>query len=214
MHLVNLASRLELRLLRIDRSIDNTLLGGRPLERHERWALQEGYLSQKWQAWCGFCRAATFASCRGAIDGAGVVTTSTFSARSDLELAWIAKRAALSEPYTNVRALAGHHLEPTWGDIAKYGLVIGALNPSNASALSSGILASGVGARHLQVVRNATAHLSANSVTDVNALAASYIPHPIQAPSDAMLWEDRALKDFAYRAWTTRMIAGAKIAVS
>lgn len=214
MRLARIAQRFEAQTTRIDQSIETNLLGGRALGRHEKWALQEGYLSQKWQAWCGFCRAVAIASCKGAEDSSGTMTTSPYARRSDLELAWIAARASRQEAYANVRALAGHHQEPTWDDAGKISFIINALNPTNSGTLLSGILAGASAARHLQIVRNSTAHLSPTSIAEVRSIASSYVPSGLTAPSDAMLWEDRALRDFAYRAWSSRLIAAARIAVA
>lgn len=211
--LSHLAARLETHLALIDESVDNCLLGARALERREKWALQEGYLSQKWQAWGGFCRALCLYSTLGAVDATGATTTSAYSARSESELAWIAARASQQASYANVRSLAGPHLEPTWGDLGKFSLIISALAPSNQTTVLSGVLAAGSAARHLQIVRNATAHLSTASVPDVMAIAIDYLPTRLAAPSDAMLWEERTTRDFAYRAWSRRLVASAQIAV-
>lgn len=213
MRLKRLSNKLERQLRSIDAEIDDTLLGSRALGRRERWALQEGFLSQKWQAWCGFCRSTLLQSAVGAITNSGTNTTSIHAARPNEELAWIASRAAAKQSYVNIQPISGSHLEPTWGDVNKIPLIATALAVSNENQIVSGILAAGTQARHLQTIRNASAHVSSKNIDDVRALAVNYRATNIVSPTDAMFWEDATMNDFAYRVWSNRLIAAASIAV-
>lgn len=212
MRLQRLAMALERRLRAIDNEIDNSLLGGRPIGRRERWALQEGYVSQKWQSWCGFCRSMLLQSVMGAETMGGTLTTSPYSAHSELELVWISARSAKYQSVTNVQAIAGSHLEPTWGDPSKIGLIATALAMNNEPQLSSGLLSASIEARHLQIVRNATAHINSSNMQSALNLASSYRAGTFEAPSDVIFWEEPISGEFVYRYWSDRMISAANIA--
>ncbi len=213
MRLRRLSAALERRLFAIDEAADNSLLGARHIQRRERWAIQEGLISQKWQAWCGFCRSVLIHSALGAETDGGTMTNSPNSARTERELAWIAKQAARNQAYANVQSIAGSHLEPTWGDPGKIALMSVALGMSNEAQLSSGLLSASQEARHLQVVRNATAHISKDNISEAVKLNTVYRAGVFESPSDVMLWEEPISGDFAYRYWSDRLIIAANLAI-
>lgn len=214
MRLARLAAALERRLAAVDQATENSLLSARQFSRRERWALQEGFTSVKWQAWCGFCRGVLLHSAFGAETSSGAMTTSPYAARSERELTWIAKQASQNASYANVKALAGTHLEPTWGDPNKIALVSNALAMSNEGQLSSGLLSAASEARHIQIVRNATAHITTDAVAAARNLATIYNAGIFESPSDVMLWEEPISGDFAYRYWSDRLVLAANISIS
>lgn len=197
----------------IDSEIDDAILGGRKLSRRERWALQEGLLSQKWQSWCGFCRSVLIQSAIGAQTTGGSATTSPHAARSEAELAWLASRASRNQSISNIQPIGGSHLEPTWGDPIKIGLISHAFAMTNEGQLSAGLLSASAETRHLQIVRNATAHINRENYQEARDLSLIYRAGPFEAPSDVMLWEEPTTGEFAYRYWSDRLIIAAKIAV-
>jgi hypothetical protein len=213
MRLERFAIALSRRLAAIDRVSDRLLIGQGPTDRFERWAIQDGLLSHKWQAWCGFCRTVILASVQGAETAGGVTTTSGHFQRPEAELTWIASRAARSEPIGNVRPLAAKRYEPTWGDISKTALIVNALAPSNGNTLATGLSMAGPQVGHLQTIRNASAHLNSETMADVRALALFYRGGPIVMPADAMFWVDRRTNMPAYRRWSDLLVNAARFSI-
>ncbi|MEJ6789003.1 hypothetical protein BrevBR_05575 [Brevundimonas sp. BR2-1] len=84
---------------------------------------------------------------------------------------------------------------------------------TNEAQLSSGLLLASDEARHLQIVRNATAHVNSENLDEARNLALVYRSGRFEAPSDVMFWEEPITGEFAYRYWSDRLIAAANIAI-
>lgn len=214
MPLDSLSRRLERRLSAIESAIDQSpLLHGR-VDRLSKWAYQDGFLSQAWQAWGSFSRELILQSVAGVPTATNQATGCPHSGRPERELAWIAARAAKGESIVNVRPLVAMRQEPTWGDARKIQSIVQAYGLANEQTVLSGILSAGLIVQHIQTIRNAAAHTNIETIAEVRALARFYVAAPITMPGDAILWTDPVSGDFIYRSWTARMIAAARLAVA
>ena len=184
------------------------------MSRLDRWAMQDGYLSHSWQAWCVFCRDILLSSAQGLATASNQTTGGPHQGRPEAELTWIGMRAAKGEPYAQVRSIRGMWLEPTWGDPLKFQQVAQAYQLPNEQAILTGILSAGQVAGHLQTIRNAAHHTNGENVAKVRALAVFYQASSIKTPGEAIFWGDPGSGDFLYRFWTARLIAAAHLAVN
>lgn len=214
MALDSLSRQLERRLLAIEKRIDTALATPTTVNRLDRWALQDGYLSQSWQAWCVFCRELILNSAQGVVTANNQPTGSPHAGRPPSELAWIGMKASRGDPVGVIRPIAAMRHEPTWGDIGKFSQVVQAFNLTNEATVLSGVLSAGGIIRHVQTIRNAAAHMNTETFNEVRALATFYVASPINTPGDAIFWIDPTTRDFVYRTWTARMIAASNQAVS
>lgn len=213
MALGRLARQLERRLLAIEGSIDRALPHASRTDRLNRWALQDGYLSQAWQAWGVFCRGLIIQSAQGALTTSNGATGSPYANLTVPELAWIGMKAAKGDSFPVIRPLSAMRHEPTWGDIKNFAQIVQAYKLVNESSVLK-VLSAGQVVRHMQTIRNATAHTNADTISEVRQLAKFYIPGPIRMPGDAIFWRDPESSDYVYRTWTTRMVGAANEAVT
>jgi hypothetical protein len=95
--------------------------------------------------------------------------------------------------------------EITWGDIDKLVIVVGALNPTNRTELLNGFGGGLSGPKHLQIVRNASAHINRDNATSINRLAAYYYGNPIKHPTDLATRSHILTKDPAFISWISDM---------
>lgn len=214
MALGRLARQLERRLRAIEGGIDKAMTSSVWDDRLSRWAMQDGYLSQAWQAWGVFCRELIMGSARGSPTSNNGATGSPHAARPVPELAWIGMKAGKGDPVGVIRPIAAMRNEPTWGDIGKFTQIVQAYNLVNENTVLSGVLSAGRVVRHMQTIRNATAHTNTETIGEVRQLARFYVATPIRMPGDAIFWLDPVSGDFIYRAWTVRMVAAANQAVA
>ena len=168
--------------------------------RTEKYALQEGLISNLWQIWSNFCRDIILASTQGARTETGTITTSPYSTLSAMEIAFIAKKLALKQKISRISPLQGSYLEPTWGDSNKINLIISGLRCSNQGNL---LTAFGVAARieDLQMCRNACAHITSDMVKTVSKAIVRYKSNKIYHPSEIMLWTDPVTGDYLWKSW-------------
>lgn len=179
--------------------------------RIDTFAIQEGYVSSLWQAWCAFCRHLAIFSAQGAITKAQATTTSPFAALGEMEVAFVAKKLAKNQPIGNVRALAGSHDEPTWGDLTKINSIFAGLGTSNSATLLTGFSAC-LRLQDLQLCRNASAHISRSTLYDVRAAKVRYLQTELRHPSDMMFWVDPQTNDFLWKSWIEEMELAADFA--
>ncbi|RYF49463.1 MAG: hypothetical protein EOO38_07835, partial [Cytophagaceae bacterium] len=131
--------------------------------RLDRTAIREGLISALWQSWCRFFRSVVLTSAAGGITSAGARLTCTFGSIPESHLLFVAKQLAVGAGITTIKAIAGSHLEPTWGDINKAILIVSGMGLSNSPQLLSALsLATAV--PDLQICRNATAHLGPDQI--------------------------------------------------
>ncbi|WP_376866779.1 hypothetical protein [Brevundimonas staleyi] len=208
-----MSRQLERRLTAIQGAIDRSLVAPAAPGKLERWAMQEGFVSQAWQAWGHFCREVIIASAQGIPTASNQPTGCPHSARPLDELAWIGMRAANNESIVGIKAIKSRKSEPTWGDASKYPKIVQAYGLANEQTILSGLSIAGRISTHMQMIRNASAHADPDNIAGVRSLATFYQVTAIKMPGDAIFWIEPNTGQFLYRFWTTRMIAAAKQAV-
>lgn len=198
-------NKLLMRLSTLDKAFDRYVISPTVSKSVDRFALQEGLISSLWQAWCEFCRDTVIGATQGASTTAGTLVSSpTYSMRTELEIAFVAKQLASARPVGTVKSLAGRHQEPTWGDASKLIPIISGLAPTNVSTMLSGF-GSAVAVKDLQTFRNASAHICGDTFTMVQATRVRYQDTTFKHPSDAMRWTDPATQDYLWRTWIDEM---------
>lgn len=178
----------------------------------DKHAIQEGLISNLWQAWCYFCRDSIIKSAKGALTSNGVTTASPYAALSDMQIAYIARRASRNENFQPGPSLSGSWQEPTWGDISKISDIITGLSCSNQNSLTSGLVGT-VALRDLQTCRNSSAHICASSIISARSCNVRYNQNMMNHPSDMALWIDPVSNDFLWTLWAEDMKLASEIAI-
>lgn len=200
-----LRNKLLMRLNTLDKAFERHFSSPSVSKTVDRFALQEGLISSLWQAWCEFCRDSVIGATQGANTTSGILVSSpTYSARTELEIAFVAKQLASAKPVGTIRSVAGRHQEPTWGDVNKLTLIVSGLAPTNVSTMLSGF-GSAAAIKDLQTYRNASAHICRDTLAMVKATRVRYQDTTFKHPSDAMRWTDPATKDYLWRTWLDEM---------
>ena len=200
----SLETRFNARLNTLDAAFNRSAAIRNSARRSDRSFLQEGLVSVLWQSWCVAVRGLLIASVRGAATKSGALTLSPHAALSEPELAYIASKKAKGHPVGAIKPLAGAHLEPTWGDLNKVGLIASGYGLSNGPQLATA-LASPSSLADLQICRNACAHLNMDRVIDVQSSRIRYSNTSFMHPSDMVFWVDPTSSDFLWRTWTDEM---------
>lgn len=198
--LANLEKRLFARLNTLDSAFNRSLFVRSSARRSDRSFLQEGLVSSLWQTWCWAVRTLIIQSVRGANTKQGGLTMSPYANLQENQLTYIASRRVKNQEIGTVKSL-GSHLEPTWGDLNKIGVIAMAYGLSNGSQLASA-LASPSSVVDLQTCRNACAHLNSDRLKDVTSAKTRYSETKFMHPSDMMFWVEPTSGDFLWRAWT------------
>jgi len=179
----------------------------------DRFALQEGLISSLWQSWGRFCREVLLNSAIGAQSVSGAHIASPYMGRPEAEVAYVARRLAQKAPVGNIKAIAGAHQEPTWGDLNKINLIANGLGTSNQTTLLSAF-----GGAHflsdLQLCRNASAHYCAERISDVRSARVRYNNTKFRHPSDMLRWIDPTTNDPLWLGWIAEMRTVAASAVA
>ena len=145
-------------------------------------------LSDIWQSWCNFCRSTIISSSVGTIDRSGFAIPAICSNCSEARIGYLAKCAIFGATTKPNKAIRARRQEPTWGDVDKLMKIIQTINPANTNNLLTGFGLPLKGVKHLQVVRNANAHLNSETMTAVRDLLFDYGLSQILYPAD-LAWE-------------------------
>lgn len=177
--------------------------GPGPARSIDRIYLQEGLISGLWQTWCIFCREVLMGSLTGGVTTKGVNVTSIYSTYSDRELVNICRKFADNKPLGTVNPVAAH-VEMTWGDKSKLHPMITLFAPQNQATLLSAL--SGVYYLvDLQKIRNANAHITSFTMSDVISCKVRYSDTKFRHPSDSMYWIDPVTRDYLWKTWVEEM---------
>lgn len=201
--LTKFSRKLESRTRYLDAVFLRQIIDGNIKRRADRFAWQEGLISSLWQAWSSFARETLLESALGAQTSSGNITTSQYSHHTKHEVIFICRQLGNNHNITNIRPLTQQHLEPTWADQTKCHRIVTGINSSNSGALHQ--LYASTYLNHLQLCRNACAHITKQMISTVNGLRASYTHNIFTHPSDMMLWEDPSSKDYLWNTWTNDM---------
>lgn len=177
---------------------------------HSDWMLLEGLLSSTWQHWGMFCRSVIFQSQLGAITASGTVLQAKSACWE--EVSHLSICAAKNKPPSPGKENSVLKREPTWGDTGKLLDIVKALSPGNSKTLSSAF-GSSVHIKHVQTVRNASAHRNRDTTKDVLTLAPYYLVSRLRHPAEAMLWLESDSKSPAFLYWIDRMRDVSKLSV-
>jgi hypothetical protein len=210
--LESIQQTLNRRLRVLDAGFERQLLNSDVKFRLDKSAIQEGYISALWQAWCNFCRELMIASVQGATTKSGVDTTCTHAALGEMEIAYVAKQLSNQHAVTTVRPLSGSHQEHTWGDVGKMNYVLGGIGCSNAPVIITAFSA----CRRiddLQLCRNASAHICKSTIFNIRDCKVRYLDTKLRHPSDMMYWTDPDSNDFLWKSWVEEMELVAEFAI-
>jgi hypothetical protein len=210
--LEKLRVKLYRRLVALDSGFDRHVVNPVTSRLTDKFALQEGYVSALWQAWCHFCRELIIHSAQGAITNNGIITTSPHSALSEMQIAYVAKQLSEGRSIANAKPLTGSHQEHTWGDVTKANKVASSIGCSNSGEILNGLSAC-LRVRDLQLCRNASAHISHSTIVGINAAKVRYQHNSFKHPSDMMFWVDPNTSDFLWKSWVDEINLAADFSV-
>lgn len=193
------------RVRALDSAFDRHVVHRSTKRRIDRFALQEGLVSALWQSWGAFCRATLVGSASGIQSGSGHLVTSTYAGRSEMEIAYVAKKLAQGQVIGTIKPLKGSHQEPTWGDLKNLNQIASGLNSSNRSQLLTAF-GVGIAIKDLQLCRNASAHMNKDLLAEINAAKVRYSDTKFAHPSDLIFWVNPATKDFLWKTWIDEML--------
>tara|TARA_R100000231_G_scaffold23069_1_gene21809 strand:- start:230 stop:697 length:468 start_codon:yes stop_codon:yes gene_type:complete len=140
------------------------------------------------------------ASTAGTVTANGMNTASAFIGRPEAEIAYAAMQLARSRPIGVIRPIGGHHLEPTWGDLNKFSLIVAGLAPTNRNAMLTALGAC-VLIPDLQLCRNSSAHISAEGIRQLRTASVRYSNPKFDHPSDLIFWIDPSTQDYVWKTW-------------
>lgn len=212
-YLSKLHSKLLSRLVVLESAFERQGANVTSYRMADKFARQEGLVSNLWQSWCRFCRDATIQSTLGAVSTSGTATTSNFSHHTEREIAFVAKKLSQNQNVGTIRPIAGDHMEPTWGDVQKLNPIVVGLNPSNLNNMISG-LSSISSLKDLQLCRNASAHVSQDKILEVRNARVRYSSSRFSHPSDMIFWNEPNSQDELWRVWLDEMRFVASVYIS
>lgn len=158
-------------------------------------------LLENWQNWCDFCREVVILSCSGTITRGGTVVGQRVSINTWNRIAYEANQAQRGQPAKLGKMTNYRRHEPTWGDQNVLLTIIPALSPNNAPNLMAGFGLSVYGPKHIQVIRNATAHLNPESMSEVRKLLPYYSGKRLSHPTELMWWTEPRTNSDAIFFW-------------
>jgi len=116
-------------------------------------------------------------------------------------VAYEAKRYAKGKSITPTGRINYRRHEPTWGDVSFLLNAIPGLNTSNMTELMLGFGVSLAGPEHLQIVRNACAHIDKESMADVRSISSYYVGKSLKHPVEIIWWLAPSNKTDAIFTW-------------
>jgi hypothetical protein len=180
----------------------------------DRFNELEGLVSVTWQAWSAFCRGVVIDSCLGTTTASGLVTLPKIEWVSWRRVTYEATCFAKSTVPKVTKATTSIRQEMTWGDQDRLLRAINGLRPTNFAQLLPGFGLGVVGPKHLQKVRNATAHMNNESMLEIKALSATYFGPRLRHPLDISWWQHAATRETAYLSWIDDLRDIARVAIS
>ena len=179
----------------------------------EQVAFLDGLLSYTWQAWCRFCRDLVVSSCLGARLKSGAALPVCVAPATPERISHIAVQVRNKRPSVAGRENNILRVEPTWGDVSLLTRIVSELKPGNELQLVAAFGGITRGPIHLQLVRNATAHLNQQTFNEVRQLGVFYLASPIRFPCESVFWIDANTTDSAFQTWIDDMTFVAASAV-
>lgn len=195
-----LSMQLKNRVNRLDSAFERHLFNLDQKRYVDIYSLQEGLISSLWQAWCLYCKNIFFGSIRGAITTNGQhIDTPQYLQLTDYELFYVAKLLGDNKVVTQVKQAKPQN-EPTWGDVNKLSLIFTHSNTPNSNYVSSPLSSSSL-LKDLQMVRNASAHITSHTIKNIKDARVRYSFTKFNHPSDTIFWVEPVSKDYLWKAW-------------
>lgn len=142
-------------------------------------------LSAIWHSWCHFCRELVLLSCSGTTSRGGVVIPPRNGLNDWQRVAYEVNQLRRGRAVSLNGSVRVMREEPTWGDVDVLIRAVPGLGLANQSSLMSGF-GLATAAKHIQLVRNACAHLNSETMSDVRSILPFYSGGRISHPSDVM----------------------------
>ena len=158
-------------------------------------------ISEIWQNWGSFCRSTILVSCNGTRTRTGTLIPKRPGMNSWQRIAYEALQAARHRPVNPGRIISFRRHEPTWGDQNVLVRAIPVLSPANSADLLAAFGLPFYAPKHLQTVRNACAHMDAETMSEVRRLALYYSGHSLSHPTDILWWIEPNSRTDALFVW-------------
>lgn len=195
-----LTMQLNSRVDRLDSAFERHLFNLAKKRCVDTYSLQEGLVSSLWQTWCLYCKGIFFGSIRGGITTNGQhISTPQYSQLTDYELFYVAKLLGENKAVNQIKQAKPQN-EPTWGDVSKLSLIFTLSNTPNSNYVSSPLSSSSL-LKDLQMVRNASAHITDFTVKNIKDARVRYSSTKFNHPSDTIFWVEPISKDYLWKAW-------------
>lgn len=182
-----------------------SLIGRVPDWQHRY--LTESLVSEIWLTWCLFSRHLIHKSLRGGKARDNTTISPRVGDNSWQRIGHECARASQANNHqTATPANFSMRKEPTWGDINSLIKIISALSPANSGQLLTAFGLPFVGPKHIQIVRNCSAH---KTVENLMSLRTDFIFHysiSRNATPYEVAWSNRVgSNDIAINLWIHEM---------
>ena len=192
--------KLNLRVKRLDSAFDRHFFDIGEKRYTDIYAFQEGLISALWQSWCAYCKTIFMGSLKGAETLNNVtISTPQYSTLTELEIFYVANILGENKIVNQIKS-AKPQSEPTWGDVNKLSIIFANAHTPNASTVSPPLANSQL-LKDLQVVRNASSHITQHCINNINLARVRYSHTSYKHPSDVLLWVDPQSNDYLWKAW-------------
>jgi hypothetical protein len=177
--------------------------------------LTESLMSDIWQTWCLFNRTLIFKSIRGAKFRNGASVSGRAGDNSWLRLGY---ESSAYKSGRNTTAFGHSNFamwkEPTWGDLDAFVKIIMGFNPPNSANLLAAYGGNFDGVKHLQNIRNCSAHKNVENYLDLRSLALVYSLPPVITPVSIVWSMKLGTNTLAIESWLRETIVIADMATA
>jgi hypothetical protein len=169
--------------------------------------LTESLISEIWLTWCLFSRTLIHKSIRGTKTRDWKKIPPRTGDNSWERIGYESKQASRSKPLSSVAPasfLMRH--EPTWGDVGVILKIINALSPANKAQLSTAFGLPLTGPKHIQQVRNCTAHKTVENLLELRSSFSLFYSISAKATPAEIAWAYKiGSADIALYLWIYEM---------
>lgn len=163
--------------------------------------LASSLIADAWQTWCNFCCETILSSCRGTVTRSGTYVAPRPSDNSRKRVAYEINQSKSGRRIKPAKQVNFLRQEPTWGDVDVLITALPYISPANERNLVTGFGVNLPGVKHMQIIRNACAHVNAETVLEAKALLPQYTGSYFNAPIDIFWWEHSRKKTYAFYSW-------------
>lgn len=176
----------------------------------DNWARTESLINHTWQSWCLFCRQLIMASALGGKTRSGVALPACVVPSDWERVSYMAICAASGNAAKAGRTNNALRKEPTWGNPDKLVDIATAVATPNLTTIQSAITIASRCTKHMQAVRNCTAHMCGETFDLVKAMRPYYNVTSLRHPCDAAFWIDPSNGLHAFVSWLEDMRQAAR----